>query len=129
VSNHGSHNPLAEFADDLDELRRLAGLSYRELARRTRCPRSTLNDALTGRRFPGLTTVLSVVRVCGGDPMGWRSRWAAAKRLRSTDREASTRVQVLGMPPDQVEHALSAWARVNGVCEPRVVRISAPRSG
>ncbi|HEX7309302.1 helix-turn-helix transcriptional regulator [Lentzea sp.] len=65
---------------DLDELRLLVGLSYRELARRTGCARSTLHDALTGRRFPRLDTVLAIARACGGDPARWRLRWVAACR-------------------------------------------------
>ncbi|WP_439656090.1 helix-turn-helix domain-containing protein [Lentzea sp. HUAS TT2] len=76
-----------ELGTDLDELRLLGGLSYRELARRTGCARSTLHDALTGRRFPRLDTVLAIVRACGGDPTRWRLRWVAAcRRSRSSHR-------------------------------------------
>ncbi|MCX2952715.1 helix-turn-helix domain-containing protein [Lentzea sp. NEAU-D7] len=76
-----------ELAIDLDELRLLVGLSYRELARRTGCARSTLHDALTGRRFPRLDTVLAIARVCGGDTTRWRLRWVAAcKRSSSSHR-------------------------------------------
>ena len=70
----------AELGIDLDELRLLVGLSYRELARRTGCARSTLHDALTGRRFPKLDTVLAIAQACGGDTMNWRQRWVAACR-------------------------------------------------
>ncbi|SDG06313.1 Helix-turn-helix domain-containing protein [Lentzea fradiae] len=73
----GGRNQLGT---DLDELRLLAGLSYRELARRTGCARSTLHDALTGRRFPRLDTVLAIARACGGDITRWRLRWVAACR-------------------------------------------------
>lgn len=65
---------------DLDELRLLVGMSYRELARRTGCARSTLHDALTGRRFPRLDTVLAIARACGADATRWRLRWVAACR-------------------------------------------------
>ncbi|GGN03586.1 hypothetical protein GCM10011609_48340 [Lentzea pudingi] len=76
-----------EIAIDLDDLRLLVGLSYRELARRTGCARSTLHDALTGRRFPRLDTVLAIARACGGDTTRWRLRWVAAcKRSRSPHR-------------------------------------------
>jgi transcriptional regulator with XRE-family HTH domain len=68
----------AELGVDLDELRLLVGLSYRELARRTGCARSTLHDALTGRRFPKLDTVLAIARACGGDATSWRQRWVVA---------------------------------------------------
>jgi transcriptional regulator with XRE-family HTH domain len=74
----------AKLAGDLDELRLLVGLTYRELARRTGCARSTLHDALTGRRFPRLDTVLAIVRACGGDVAGWRERWVAAGRRAPT---------------------------------------------
>jgi transcriptional regulator with XRE-family HTH domain len=74
-----------ELGVDLDELRLLVGMSYRELARHTGCARSTLHDALTGRRFPRLDTVLAIARACGGDTMRWRLRWVdACKRGRST---------------------------------------------
>jgi transcriptional regulator with XRE-family HTH domain len=69
-----------ELGVDLDELRLLVGMSYRELARRTGCARSTLHDALTGRRFPKLDTVLAIAKACGGDTVRWRLRWVAACR-------------------------------------------------
>ncbi|MFI6099342.1 helix-turn-helix domain-containing protein [Lentzea sp. NPDC051213] len=70
----------AKLGVDLDELRLLVGMSYRELARRTGCARSTLHDALTGRRFPRLDTVLAIALACGGDTASWRKRWVAASR-------------------------------------------------
>ncbi|WP_086662406.1 helix-turn-helix domain-containing protein [Lentzea kentuckyensis] len=73
-----------ELGVDLDELRLLVGMSYRELARRTGCARSTLHDALTGRRFPKLDTVLAIAKACGGDTVRWRLRWVAACRRNST---------------------------------------------
>jgi transcriptional regulator with XRE-family HTH domain len=115
---------VSELADDLDELRRLAGLTYRDLARRTGCPRSTLNDALTGRRFPRLDTVVAIVRACAGDEAWWRARWVAAGRLRS-DRAAAPismrseralekllHLLLLGIPPDQIARALSVWVDI-----------------
>ncbi|MBP2326666.1 transcriptional regulator with XRE-family HTH domain [Kibdelosporangium banguiense] len=72
----------AKLATDLDELRLLAGLSYRELARRSGCARSTLHDALTGRRFPRLETVLAIVQAGGGNVANWRERWTCAVRQR-----------------------------------------------
>lgn len=68
----------SELARDLDTLRRQAGLSYRELARLSGCPTSTLNDALRGRRFPRLDTVLAVARACGAGHAEWRRRWIEA---------------------------------------------------
>jgi tetratricopeptide (TPR) repeat protein/transcriptional regulator with XRE-family HTH domain len=69
--------PDQAFASDLESVRRIAGLSLRDLVRSTGIPRSTLSDALAGRRMPRLETVLAVVRACGVDPDPWRRRWAA----------------------------------------------------
>jgi transcriptional regulator with XRE-family HTH domain len=83
----------AKLGVDLDELRLLVGLSYRELARRTGCARSTLHDALTGRRFPRLDTVLAIAQACGGDTTNWRQRWVAAcrpARCQEADQAART---------------------------------------
>jgi transcriptional regulator with XRE-family HTH domain len=69
--------PDQEFAADLDRLRIVRGLSLRDLVRATGVARSTLSDALAGRRLPRLQTVLAVVRACDGDIELWRQRWAA----------------------------------------------------
>jgi hypothetical protein len=100
----------------------LAGLSYRVLARRTGRPRSTLNDALTGRRFPRLDTVLAIVRACAGDEAWWRARWVAADRLRSTHAALPASIgtegaleqflALLGFPPDQIARALTVWVGI-----------------
>lgn len=80
----------ADLSIDLDELRLLVGMSYRELARHTGCARSTLHDALTGRRFPKLDTVLAIVRACGGDIMRWRLRWVEASKRTQSPRTVPT---------------------------------------
>ena len=77
-------DPARCLALDLDGLRLAAGLSFRELARRTGCPTSTLSDALRGRRFPRLDTVLAVARACGEQADEWRVRWVQAERHRSS---------------------------------------------
>lgn len=110
--------PWPTLAEDLDELMRRTGLSYRDLARRTGRPRSTLHDALTGHRFPKLSTVLAVVRACDADEEEWRARWAASKRAQSQHvskrpipEEAITQLlHLLEIPPEQVDHALRCWA-------------------
>lgn len=97
----------AKLGIDLDELRLLVGLSYRELARRTGCARSTLHDALTGRRFPRLDTVLAIAQACGGDKASWRARWvAASKRCSVTPQELRTSAEPV--PPDQI----ARWRRI-----------------
>lgn len=69
----GDGNTLA---GELDRLRRRAGLSFRDLSRLTGHPVSTLHNALTGRVYPRLDTVLAIVRACGQDEESWRERWA-----------------------------------------------------
>ena len=72
--------PDQGFAGDLESLRLSAGLSLRTLGRSSGIPRSTLSDALSGRRAPRLDTVLAIVRACGADADPWRRRWAAMYR-------------------------------------------------
>ncbi len=87
-------------------------MTYRELSRRTGCARSTLNDALTGRRFPRLETVLAIVRACGGDAASWRRRWVAASRSLPTGRPAADLQELLGLleiPEDQIARAVARW--------------------
>jgi transcriptional regulator with XRE-family HTH domain len=104
----------AKLARDLDELRLLVGLTYRELARRTGCARSTLNDALTGRRFPRLDTVLAIVAACGGDIAGWRERWVAAGRRVAVAQPAhglEVLLDLLDVPDEQIQRAVTRWLR------------------
>jgi transcriptional regulator with XRE-family HTH domain len=103
----------AKLATDLDELRLLAGLSYRELARRTGCARSTLHDALTGRRFPRLETVLAIVRAGGGNVAGWRERWTGAVRQRPDTQTTYAWEHLLGIPPEQTAQAPGTAARMS----------------
>ena len=77
---NGGHMPDPEFAVDLESMRRNAGLSLRELVRSTGIPRSTLSDALAGRRMPRLETVLAIARACEADRDLWRRRWAAMSK-------------------------------------------------
>jgi transcriptional regulator with XRE-family HTH domain len=99
-----------KFAADLDELRLLVGLTYRELARRTGCARSTLHDALTGRRFPRLDTVLPIVRACGGDVASWRERWAAAGRREPDTPPAIVHLAgLLGIGEEQIVRVVVTW--------------------
>jgi tetratricopeptide (TPR) repeat protein/transcriptional regulator with XRE-family HTH domain len=81
--------PDRDFAADLQSVRLQAGLSVRELVRSCQIPRSTIADALSGRRFPRLETVLAIVRACGADPDPWRRRWAMASREQSVRSEAA----------------------------------------
>jgi transcriptional regulator with XRE-family HTH domain len=105
----------AKLAGDLDELRLLVGLTYRELARRSGCARSTLNDALTGRRFPRLDTVMAIVKACGGDVASWRERWVAAGRrvvVAQPEHGLEVLLDLLDLPPEQIVRAVTRWRRL-----------------
>jgi tetratricopeptide (TPR) repeat protein/transcriptional regulator with XRE-family HTH domain len=69
-----------DFAIELEALRLSAELSLRDLERATGIPRSTLGDALAGRRAPRLKTTLAIVRACNADPEPWRFRWLEMTR-------------------------------------------------
>jgi transcriptional regulator with XRE-family HTH domain len=103
----------AKLAVDLDELRLLVGLTYRELARRTGCARSTLHDALTGRRFPRLDTVLAIVRACGGDVASWRERWVAAGRRAPATHGLAHLLELLDLPHERIGQEPGTAARMS----------------
>lgn len=67
--------PLAEFAAKLRDLRKQAGLTYRELARRAHCSPSALSQAASGRKLPTWEVTKSFVEGCGGDQQHWRTYW------------------------------------------------------
>jgi transcriptional regulator with XRE-family HTH domain len=120
----------ARLAFDLDELRRLVGLTYRELSRRTGCARSTLNDALTGRRFPRLETVLAIVAVCGADVASWRRRWVAASRGLPARPPAHDLRELLGfleIPEEQIAPAVARWRMLVHVAEAGTVPMMSRR--
>jgi transcriptional regulator with XRE-family HTH domain len=72
-------SPARELAASLRELRDRSGLTYDQLARRAKFSRSTLQEALAGRRLPTLQVVEAVARACGDEPERWRSRWLRAQ--------------------------------------------------
>ncbi|GAB1513084.1 helix-turn-helix domain-containing protein [Actinophytocola sp. KF-1] len=121
----------ARLALDLDELRRLVGMTYRQLACRTGCARSTLNDALTGRRFPRLETVLAIVRACGGDTATWRRRWVAASRglpVHPPVPDLRDLLELLDIPEAQVARALVRWRALTQVTETGTVPTMSPQA-
>lgn len=90
-----SANVVAEFAEQLRELRQQAGSpSFRELARRTHYSSSTLADATAGKRLPTEAVVKAFVTECGGDSDEWLRRLRqAAETVRTaggTTAEAAT---------------------------------------
>ncbi|GAA2105451.1 helix-turn-helix domain-containing protein [Actinomadura alba] len=80
-----------QFAHQLRELRREAGLTYRELAKRSGCSVTTLSDAAGGERLPTLRVTVLYAEGCGADPAEWEQRWrAAAATLAARTREDGT---------------------------------------
>jgi len=64
---------VATAADTLRDIRRQAGLTQRELARRAGIPATVLSAYERGRREPGAEVFLAVVRAAGFD-MAWVRR-------------------------------------------------------
>ncbi|MFD5493400.1 helix-turn-helix transcriptional regulator [Streptomyces sp. NPDC127091] len=62
---------VQRFQDELQTLVRSAGLSIRELARRTRVPKSTISDALKYPRLPKPEVVSAIATACNVDPHPW----------------------------------------------------------
>jgi hypothetical protein len=81
----GAHQTAAveEFARELQDLRRAAGNpSFNDLAKVTGIPRSTLHDAVSGKRLASLKVSLSLVSALHGDVDEWRERWVDVDRAR-----------------------------------------------
>ncbi|WP_214401040.1 cytochrome D1 domain-containing protein [Pseudonocardia lacus] len=82
-------DPIQRFAHGLRELR--AGLTYRELAARTRFSLSAVSEAARGERLPSLDVTLAFVDACGGDRDEWTLRWyAVSAELATASRDADT---------------------------------------
>jgi tetratricopeptide (TPR) repeat protein/transcriptional regulator with XRE-family HTH domain len=112
-----------DFAADLRSLCIAGGLSLRELVRSTGIPRSTLSDAMAGRRMPRLETVLAIVRACGADLEPWRRRWVAANRqLRLVNAAAAT------FTPEGPEASIPAEDPVPPAVSARPDSAAAPQS-
>ncbi|WP_431728052.1 helix-turn-helix domain-containing protein [Verrucosispora sp. TAA-831] len=77
--------PIAEFAQELRDLREKAGSpKYLLMARRTGRSRTALAEAAGGDHLPSWDTVKAFVEACGADPLEWLPRW---ERARETIRE------------------------------------------
>lgn len=78
--------PLAQFAADLRELRRTAGLpKYLQMARATGRSRTALAEAAGGDHLPTWETVEAYVTACGGNVTSWRVRWEQTRDLTRSD--------------------------------------------
>jgi transcriptional regulator with XRE-family HTH domain len=107
--------PLWRLAVYLRWARGNAGLTYQELADKTRLPKATLQRAADGRTLPRPETVEAYARACGRDPvmaLRWRQRAADARRRkrgavsrskpRSRSGPTTARHQVSAIRPAQV---------------------------
>lgn len=72
---------VAEFAQQLNALRRQARLTYQQLADRNRgkVSRSTWCRAVSGKSLPQWRTVSCFVRTCDGDEGHWHAQYRAAR--------------------------------------------------
>ncbi len=66
---------LNSLAARLRGLKETSALTVRDIADRSSIPRSTVSEAMTGRRLPSEETVLAIARACGGDTTEWRTLW------------------------------------------------------
>ncbi|MQA26621.1 MAG: AAA family ATPase [Micromonosporaceae bacterium] len=111
----GDGERAAWLGAELDTLRRRAGLSFRDLSRLTGRPASRLHNALTGRVFPRLDTVLAIVRVCGEDEASWRDRWVELTASRQVPARSEPTGDLSGKPsespgtPRELPHVARAF--------------------
>jgi hypothetical protein len=76
--------PVTEFAGALRELRRRAGLTYRDMAERTHQASSALSQAASGSTLPSWELTEAYLRACGEVSIDqWRRRWSAAAAERA----------------------------------------------
>lgn len=82
---------VEEFGRALQDLRRAAGNpSFNDLAKATGIPRSTLHDAVSGKRLPSLKVTLSLVSALHGEAEEWRDRWVEVDRARRPETSESS---------------------------------------
>ncbi|MEV5817125.1 helix-turn-helix transcriptional regulator [Streptomyces mutabilis] len=102
---------VQSFQDELQALVRSAGLSIRELARRTRVPKSTISDTLKYPRLPKPEVVSAIATACDVDPHPW---FKAAKELAESSTEpAESKVLAPSMDQDVEEEPTGSPQPVN----------------
>ncbi|MFG1809254.1 helix-turn-helix domain-containing protein [Streptomyces sp. NPDC049040] len=72
--------PALLFAYWLRELRDDSGMSYKALVNRTGYGKTTLNDAMGGRKQPSRAVTMAIVAACGGDSRRWAAFWSEVRR-------------------------------------------------
>ena len=124
-------SPYAEFAIKLRRLRAKSGLTYRELAERTRYPAAMLAEAARGQRLPGLELTQAFVTACGGSDEEWRLQWAKINaRMGRSDRAKAYLLENASIRPEQISThaefviALSALWKSAGLSYRQVERFS-----
>ena len=99
--------PVAEFANELRQLRATAGLSVREVAERCGYSPGAVSVAAGGRALPTWRVVDAFVKACGANPNDWRQLWERAHRARdddpATDSSSSARSISLVAPSSPAE--------------------------
>src|SRR5438067_11771405 len=70
---------LRELASALRQMVDRRFTSLRALEKAAHVGRSTLSEALSGRRLPSLDVLLAIVRACGEDETAWRERWQSGR--------------------------------------------------
>ncbi|HSA51229.1 MAG TPA: helix-turn-helix transcriptional regulator [Yinghuangia sp.] len=83
--------PTGALAQQLRDLRSQAGLTYKDMADRTKlCSAATLARAADGRHVPTRAVLEEYVRICGGDEAPTLRLWKRARR-RAAEQQARTR--------------------------------------
>ncbi|WP_433893753.1 helix-turn-helix domain-containing protein [Streptomyces sp. CA-111067] len=91
--------PVAQFAQELRELRAGAGITYRKMAAASAFSSSTLSQAAGGEQLASLPVVLSYAAVCGGEAEVWEQRWHEVSRALAAAAAADPRRDDGADPP------------------------------
>lgn len=103
--------PVQRLAHELRELRKEAGLTYREMAQASGRGASTLSRAAAGEQLPAWPVVRAYVEACRGDVGVWEERWRAALEEDAAAAVADQDGEGEGAPPYR------GLRRFEGVCQ------------
>jgi tetratricopeptide (TPR) repeat protein len=102
-----------QFTERLRKLTNRSGFSVRDLEKVTKLGKSTVHNALQGRHFPRLDTVVKIVDACGGDAEWWRGEWAEANEARRKTQDPSEN-QWQQPPPRQLPATVADFVGRSG---------------